>query len=98
MAKRQVGKCEAIYRAIPTMHLQGANIGCTFVQSGYPRNQSKFLRKVNKGFESEQPSDEIENDSENDDNNDNDNIEDNEAMMTMTLREHPERVSDPRDL
>ena len=35
---------------------------------------------------------------DNDDNNDNDNIEDNEAMMTMTLREHPERVSDPRDL
>ena len=29
---------------------------------------------------------------DNDDNNDNDNIEDNEALMTMTLREHPERV------
>ena len=29
---------------------------------------------------------------DNDDNNDNDNIEDNEAMMTMTLREHPERM------
>ena len=50
MSKRQVGKCEAVYRAIPTMHLQGSNIGCTFVQSGYPQNQSKFLRKV-KGTE-----------------------------------------------
>ena len=80
MAKRQVGKCEAIYRAIPTMHLQGANIGCTFVQSGYPRNQSKFLRKVNKAIESEEPSDEVENDSEGDDNNEDDNIEEQEIQ------------------
>ena len=46
MSKRQVGKCEAIYRAIPSMHLQGSNIGTVFVQSGYPKNQTKFLRKV----------------------------------------------------
>ena len=46
MAKRQIGKCEAIYRAIPTFHLQGANIACVFVQSGFPENQSTFLRKV----------------------------------------------------
>ena len=48
MAKRQVGKCEAIYRAIPSMQLQGSNIACTFVLSGYPENQSEFLRKVTK--------------------------------------------------
>ena len=48
MAKRQIGKCEAVYRAIPSMLLQDANIACTFVQSGYPRNQSKFLKKVQK--------------------------------------------------
>ena len=48
MAKRQIGQCEAIYRAIPSMHLQDANISCTFVQSGYLHNQSKFLKKVKK--------------------------------------------------
>ena len=52
MSKRQVGKCEAIYRAIPSMHLQGSNIGTIFVQSGYPKNHTKFLRKVQKNEES----------------------------------------------
>ena len=46
MAKRQIGKCEAIYRAIPSFHLQGSNIACVFVQSGYPENQSTYLRKI----------------------------------------------------
>ena len=46
MSKRQIGKCEAIYRAIPALNLQGSNISCTFVASGYPENQAKFLRKV----------------------------------------------------
>ena len=46
MAKRQIGKCEAVYRALKGLHLQGANIACTFVQSGFPENQSKFIRKV----------------------------------------------------
>ena len=36
MAKRQIGLCEAIYRAVPSLHLQGSNIACTFVSSGYP--------------------------------------------------------------
>lgn len=46
MSKRQIGKCEAIYRAIPALNLQGSNISCTFVASGYPENQAKFLKKV----------------------------------------------------
>ena len=46
MAKRQIGSCEAVYRGIPTLHLQGSNIACTFVQSGFPENQSQFLKKV----------------------------------------------------
>jgi hypothetical protein len=45
MSERQVGKCEAVYRAIPSMHLQEANIACTFVQSGYSENQSIFFKK-----------------------------------------------------
>ena len=48
MSKRQVGLSEAIYRASPSLHLQEANIACTFVQSGYPKNQSKFLKRVYK--------------------------------------------------
>ena len=55
MAKRQVGKCEAIYRAIPSLRLQGSNITCTFVSSGYPENQSKFIRKVQKKQKEERP-------------------------------------------
>ena len=47
MSKRQIGKCEAVYRAIPSLHLQEANIACTFVQSGFPVKQTRFLRKVN---------------------------------------------------
>ena len=56
MSKHQVGKCEAIYRAIPSMHLQGSNIGTVFVQSGYPKNQTKFLRKVQNSEETITPS------------------------------------------
>ena len=52
MAKCQFGKCVAVYRAIPSMHLQDSNIACTFVQSGYPQNQSKFLKKVKSGINS----------------------------------------------
>ena len=32
MSKRQIGKSEAIYRAIPSLHLQESSIACTFVQ------------------------------------------------------------------
>ena len=48
MEKRQVVKYEAIYRALPKPHLQDSNIACMFVKSGFPQNQSKFLKKVNK--------------------------------------------------
>ena len=48
MSKRQIGLSEAVYRAIPSVLLQGSNIAFTFLHSGYPENQSKFLRKVNK--------------------------------------------------
>ena len=47
MCKRQIWKSEAVYRAIPSMHLQESSISCTCVQSGYPEKQSKYLRKVN---------------------------------------------------
>ena len=46
MSKRQIGLSEAIYRALPNMHLHQSNIGTIFVQSGYPENQSRFLRKI----------------------------------------------------
>ena len=56
MAKRQVGKCEAIYRAVPSLQLQGANIACTFVSSGYQENQSQFITKVKNKRTQNQPS------------------------------------------
>ena len=46
LSKRQIGLPEAIYRAIPALHLQNSNIGSIFIQSGFPCNNSKFLRRV----------------------------------------------------
>ena len=37
MSKRQIGKSEAIYRALPSLHLQDSNIACTFVQVNFLR-------------------------------------------------------------
>ena len=48
MQKCQFGKCKAIYKVIPELFLQDSNIAYTFVQSGYPQNQSKFLTKAKK--------------------------------------------------
>ena len=73
MSKRQIGLSEAVYRLIPSMHLQGSNIACTFVHSGYPENQSKFLRKVNTDPEREGPA------IEESDTSDDDLVEDDEA-------------------
>ena len=43
MSKRQIGKSEAIYRAIPSLHLQESNIACTFVQVIILKILSKHL-------------------------------------------------------
>ena len=75
MSKRQIGKCEAVYRVIPALRLQDSNIGCTFVQSGYPENQSKFLKRVYKtNNQKEQSADDLssESDSKSDSNDHND--------------------------
>ena len=76
MQKRQIGKCEAIYRAIPSLNLQGSNIACTFVSSGYPENQSKFLKKVQ---ETEQP---FENKNGNNDSEDDSSDEEEQGETT----------------
>ena len=54
MSKRQIGLSEAIYRALPNMHLHQSNIGTIFVHSGYPENQSRFLRKVSEDRETKE--------------------------------------------
>ncbi len=46
MSKRQVSLCEAIYRVLPFLHMQHSNILCIHLPSGFPQNQSKFLKKV----------------------------------------------------
>ena len=43
MSKRQIGKSEAIYRAIPSLHLQESNIACTFVQVTILKIQSNIF-------------------------------------------------------
>ena len=46
MAKRQIGLCEAIYRACPKLCLKKTNVRCIFVASGFPKNITHVLKKV----------------------------------------------------
>ena len=77
MSKRQIGLSEAIYRVMPSMLLQGSNIACTFVHSGYPENQSKLLRKVNPDIDTEQDTEKV---SEEPNSSDDDSTEDDEPQ------------------
>ena len=90
MAKRQIGKCEAIYRAIPTFHLQGANIACVFVQSGFPENQSTFLRKVRPKENGEQIS--TDNLSRNSDSSGESDIEDDFQERELKFRDNGQEL------
>ena len=47
MAKRQIGQSEAIYRVLPELHLKKTNVRSIFVSSGFPKNISHFLKKIN---------------------------------------------------
>ena len=86
MSKRQVGKCEAIYRAIPSMHLQDSNIGCQFVQSGYTKNHSKFLRKIVRVEDPKIQSNESESEAENDASDNDDEVQENESSSSKVFR------------
>ena len=48
MSKRQVRKCEAIYRAIPSMHLQGSNIGTVKPRNLLILGPSKIVPQIAK--------------------------------------------------
>ena len=51
---RQVGASEALYRLIPSMHLQDSNITTCFVASGFPPRNS-FLSKITEKDSEEEP-------------------------------------------
>ena len=102
MSKRQIGKCEAIYRAIPSMHLQEANVACTFVQSGYSENQSCYLRKAQSSEKPEHQSNDSNSESDSSDDEENDKIETNmftvpgrEGLFMMTEKIHDKYAARP---
>ena len=57
MTKREIGFCEAVYRVSRDLHLKKSNVQTTFVSSGFPKNISHFLKKMNEDYIDEQISD-----------------------------------------
>ena len=53
LTHREMGECESCYRLDPTLHYKQSNIGTIFLNTGFPGNRSKFLRKCSKGNEDE---------------------------------------------
>ena len=63
MTHRQIGACESIYRLISSLLLKNSNVVTKFVQTGFPENRSKQMRKVSddiSGSEGESSGDEGE--------------------------------------
>ena len=53
LTHREMGECESYYRLDPTLHYKQSNIGTIFLNTGFPGNRSKFLRKCSKDNEAE---------------------------------------------
>ena len=60
LTHRQMGESEAYYRILPDLNLCNSNIATIFVNTGFPSERVRFLRRIveNKGL-----SDELEVDS-----------------------------------
>ena len=43
---RQVCLSEAVYRLLTTLDMKGSNIGTKFIQTGFPRNRTSYLKKL----------------------------------------------------
>ena len=46
LTHRQVGASEAAYKIIPSLCLKKSNISCIFVATGFPKNRSRFFKKI----------------------------------------------------
>merc|ERR1712030_100470 len=46
MGHRQIGECEAYFRIIPHLNLKGSNIEALFVPTGFKKNRSRFLKRI----------------------------------------------------
>ena len=53
LTHREMGECESYYRLDPTLHYKQSNIGTMFLNTGFPGNRSKFLRKCSKENEAD---------------------------------------------
>ena len=45
---RQAGESEVYYKLLPQLHLSDSNIGVIFLETGFKKNRSKFLRQIQK--------------------------------------------------
>ena len=46
LTHRQIGESEAYYRILPSLHLKGSNTKNIFVPTGFKRNRSTFLQRL----------------------------------------------------
>ena len=46
LTHRQVGQSELFYRTIPGLHLKESNVTALFLNTGFPQNRSRFLKKI----------------------------------------------------
>lgn len=46
LTSRQAGECEIYYKMLPFLHLSHSNIGTEFIQTGFRKNRSRFLKQV----------------------------------------------------
>ena len=46
LTSRQAGECEIYYKMLPFLHLSHSNIGTEFIQTGFRKHRSRFLKQV----------------------------------------------------
>ena len=46
LTHRRIGKAEALYRIIPSIHLSESDVKCVFVTAGWPESRHYVARKV----------------------------------------------------
>ena len=47
ISHRQIGEAQAMYRLLPNFHLRDSNVKAIFIPTGFKKNQSRFLQKLN---------------------------------------------------
>ena len=48
LTSRQAGESEVYYKLLPQLHLSESNIGTLFLETGFKKNRSRFLKQIQK--------------------------------------------------